>query len=1333
MTLAWIAVALATAIRLYAGAQPWSAIAVAVLALVAVVLGNVGRASARRSREAGRPRAEARATWASLVLLVVAAIDGVSLWRVQDVERNFAARAKEHLTQDVANLRKQIATLEADLDASAARIAARSAGVKDRAELFRILAPEAAQAGRGARILGEDGEPIAWFGEDYRAPGDRTYQFDVTNLYVTRTRGNVQAFTRIENVPGRRQTLHPDDEWIVSMYFHGGYPRQEEGTHRFKLTERAGSALWIDAAVREPSQVLERMRGEGATAAALVLALGALVLNVGRASARPGRASARPGRAKAQPTFTILVARIALLGISVPHDPLGIFGFELYGSRILGPFSKSPFDLLVTGAAVLAIVALWRDWLCKIPWVLRLVLTAAAALGYVKLLDNFVANARVSALPDHVIPASTAQGVLFAAVLFFTFAVVNLAWTLFARWRIENALYRIVAAAIVVALVASLPLQIFGRASAQRFIAETYAPLVSGEAGQLRTMITTTLQAEFTRIDLSTILPDDYRHMSMEDLAYTLWLRSDLSRWRVPAVITIRDEFTRNVMSRFGIGLPPFGEDSSGESEILEFGRSRRVLLHHDFDVTALGTTVGFGSVHVVNPADPGATALADVYREFFHVDVDETTGLYPQREPAVYDKDGNPQSNVTYPLPQSPGIYLAQLRPGRGVWVKTEGENLYVRRGENALYVFPLQPTSLAQHVRRAGGVAIWALIALVLVLVWHSLPRLGAMLRAPWNLDFRTRTSLYLTAVVILPLIAFVLFVRAYLAGRLEEEYVQRGQTALNTGQRVIEDYIGAQSAAPEQVLDDEIFSWLARVIGHDLHLYRGERLMASSRRDLFAAHVESERLPGDVYLDIVLRGKQLVRVDRISGPTQYAEIYSPINLGSGRSYTLALPFIVQGRQIESQVNDLATTIYLLLVFIALGAIAVAFRIATQITQPVQALVGSARGVARGDFDVNVALPSDPDVGLLVTTFRDMAHSIRDKQEELRHERDRLQILLENINAAVVVLDGERRIGTMNEMARRLFGSGVILSRADGEGSPTSHDGRGSFAALRMTGFEGIRDFLAEHRPGRLESREVAITIDGNERTLRVSIVPLPDTDEEMLIAEDVTEILRSNRLEAWGEMARQVAHEIKNPLTPIQLTAEHLRAVAERGDPNLPQVVDHAVENILRQVVTLRETSREFSDYASLRQVHRKPIDLQKLLHDLAAGYQESRARGIEFEADIAPSTPRTFNGDERLLRGAVTNLIENAFQAAAGGRVRLASHGVDSKVVIDVEDTGPGVAPELLPKIFDPYFSTKSTGTGLGLAIARKAIEEHGGVIRAENVHPGLRVVIELPHK
>jgi nitrogen fixation/metabolism regulation signal transduction histidine kinase len=228
-------------------------------------------------------------------------------------------------------------------------------------------------------------------------------------------------------------------------------------------------------------------------------------------------------------------------------------------------------------------------------------------------------------------------------------------------------------------------------------------------------------------------------------------------------------------------------------------------------------------------------------------------------------------------------------------------------------------------------------------------------------------------------------------------------------------------------------------------------------------------------------------------------------------------------------------------------------------------------------------------------------------------------------------------------------------------------------------------------------------------------------------MLIAEDVTEILQANRLEAWGEMARQVAHEIKNPLTPIQLTAEHLRAVADRDDPKLPAIVRSAVDNILRQVVTLRETSKEFSDYASLRQPHRKPIDLKKLLGDIASDYATSRG----FLAEIAPSTPDNFSADPRLLRGAIANLIENALQAAPNGRVRLGAEAFDSKVVISVEDNGPGVPAEVLEKIFDPYFSTKSTGTGLGLAIARKAIEDHGGSVHAENLHPGLRIRIELP--
>jgi signal transduction histidine kinase/HAMP domain-containing protein len=1315
--------------------------------------------------------AKTTAARAAAVFLLLAGLTWLTAQLlVAQMSRGFDAKSAQHLGREVENVRGDIARTESRLDAAVERVAAKLTAnpAATRAAMFAMLRGEANGVRQGIRIVAPNGEAIAWWGEDLRTPGATSFEFDATNLYIVRARPlpnpavSVQAFERVPNQPKLPGLFDlDDDDWVSGTMFHAGALRQEKGSLRFIVERRPSATLWIDMTPRPRAEVIDAARTIGNDIASVFLSLAALCLLWGVGSGVWGvgaKAETTAGLPYSPLPTIILVfaARLALMPMHVDQDPWQIFRFDLFASRMLGPFSRSPFDLLASAAAILAIVIaltkVRRN--SMVMQIVRTIIALSIAGAYMLFIRNLVDNSRISTVPDHILPVSAAQGVLLAALLLFGFALiqitrhessriatllgiaivvipiivtaVNLGYTprraflwiaagvvlsLLLHALTASFTLRTLGSAVLLVMIVYMPLSLFERSSARHFIADTYAPLVVGEAGQLRAMIEDTLHNEFSTMELSSMLPDDYRKMNLEDLAYALWLRSDLSKWRVPAVIAVHDIFD-HPLSRFGVGLPQFSERRREPGgEVLQIGSVTRVLLHHDFDLTIGGIPVAEGSVHVVNPADPGATTFADVYRDFFEPSFDATvTGLRPQREIVVYDRDGNPHGTTTVRLPQSPASYFAAMKPGTGVWIEENegaGSAVYVRRTEDALYAFPLQVPTRGQQVRRAGGVAVWAIAFVLVVIVLRSLPVIAAVIRrAPWNLDFRTRTSLYLTAVVILPLIVFVLFVRAYLANRLEAEYLDRGQTALNAAERVIEDYLASttSTAHPEQVLDDDVLSWLARVIGHDLHLYRDDNLIASSRRDLFAARVESERLPGDVYANIVVGGKQLAI--RNSGPAQFIEIYSPINLVRGQNYTMALPLIVQGRQIEAQVNDLATTIYMLLIFIILAAIFVAYIAARSVTQPVQALVAGSRAVARGDFDIDLRVPSDPDLGLLVTTFRDMARSIRRQQNDLRHERDRLQTLLENINAAVVVLDGTMQVSGTNAGARRLFGGSIDFH-------------------------EEVRGFLAEHQRGRAEAKEIELNVDGNARTFRVSVVPLPGSDEEMLIAEDVTEILRSNRLEAWGEMARQVAHEIKNPLTPIQLTAEHLRAVAANNDPNLSAVVMTAVDNILRQVVTLRETSKEFSDYASLRTVQRKPVKLRHLLEEIASSYAESGERGIDFRADIAPSTPETFSGDARLLRGAIANLIENAFQAAPGGHVRLASYGVDSKVVVSVDDNGPGVAAEVLPKIFDPYFSTKSSGTGLGLAITRKAVEEHGGSVHAENLNPGFRISLELP--
>jgi two-component system nitrogen regulation sensor histidine kinase NtrY len=254
------------------------------------------------------------------------------------------------------------------------------------------------------------------------------------------------------------------------------------------------------------------------------------------------------------------------------------------------------------------------------------------------------------------------------------------------------------------------------------------------------------------------------------------------------------------------------------------------------------------------------------------------------------------------------------------------------------------------------------------------------------------------------------------------------------------------------------------------------------------------------------------------------------------------------------------------------------------------------------------------------------------------------------------------------------------------------------------------------------------------GKERDWSLVWVPLAGDGEPaaLFVVEDISEVLRAQRLEAWAAMAQIIAHEIKNPLTPIRLSTEHLREVWKRDRLHFEGVFERCTENILRQVEELREIATEFSTFSYIPKSVRSPGDLAATVREVVEAYRAAPPSGVVIEVlGAEQALPARF--DARLVGRALRNLLENAIRVSAGGgRVVILASRTGEAAEISVADRGPGVPPEMLERIFEPYFSTQIGGTGLGLSIAQRVAEEHGGSIRARNLPGGgLEVTIRIP--
>ena len=456
--------------------------------------------------------------------------------------------------------------------------------------------------------------------------------------------------------------------------------------------------------------------------------------------------------------------------------------------------------------------------------------------------------------------------------------------------------------------------------------------------------------------------------------------------------------------------------------------------------------------------------------------------------------------------------------------------------------------------------------------------------------------------------------------------------------------------------------------------------------------------------------------------------------------RSYTQYANLVQLRRPLKS-------TFLLILTFVVLmsliAAVYGAFFAAQRLVQPVQDLIAGTRAVAKGNYDTKLPVPSRDELGFLVTSFNDMTKRLGRAREETRRsqqaveaERAGLAVILARLSTGVVSLEADLTVRTANQAASAILG--VDLEAAVGKRFDESIGDTTLFTQF----LAALKSHLgAEDLDWR---SQVELLSDSGKRVLMCACTTLPNdlggAPGVVLVFDDITTLLQAQRDAAWGEVARRLAHEIKNPLTPIQLSAERMRRKF-LGSMNAEdaQILERATHTIVAQVDAMKQMVNAFSEYARAPDVHFSRFDLNHLITEVVDLYrvQDSSA---EMKLSLNPQLPEV-SADRMRIRQILNNLVTNSLEALEGrpgARIEIETHlaeeGVKqtTSVAIVVTDNGPGFQRDLLGTVFDPYVTSKPKGTGLGLAIVKKIVEEHGGRIEADNQRTGgARVRILLP--
>lgn len=751
----------------------------------------------------------------------------------------------------------------------------------------------------------------------------------------------------------------------------------------------------------------------------------------------------------------------------------------------------------------------------------------------------------------------------------------------------------------------------FGEKSTRLQIERDHTPLILRQPGWREYV----LEEARRKIDVLEVLeatpPGPHRPL-LEELAFSVWSSTDLAAFGFSSAVEVQDPEGR-VTSRFALNLPSLAAPPAlptdtrwlVTSERLALGSIARPVLHARKLLAYHGEL--HGAIHVY---------VGDDFWDLpFLTDRDPYSVLFRSASPAGVR--GRPLGLLVYAAGQSlvfssaerPPALTADLRgrlaasaSGR-LWttLPVDGRQTHAYLFADGDRVYGVTYPRLgagrfaADLAEAAASMTLMALVSLLAVLALRDLLGRRTLTLSALASEVAHRFSLRLfvafVVMALLPVIVLQLVVREFVAERLRRESERQALELAAIARKAVEDFAWMQRREPggTRPVTDDALVYIASLVRNDLDVFAGGRLLASSKRELYASGLLPSRVEGGVFRALTLEGQPAALRTETIGGFSYLVVSVPARLETAEPGLLSIPLAPRQREVEAVLDDLYRTIRLASVAFLAAAALLAQSVARRISGPIRDLTAATQRIARGDLAARVAPLS----------------------------RDELRDLVESFNQMAGDLESQRR------------------------------------------------------------------------------------------------DLERSNRLAAWAEMARQVAHEVKNPLTPIQLSAEHLRRVFRDRGADFEQTLERCTDTILKQVATLRRIVTEFSAFARPPATALEPEDMAGVLEDVLAPYLSALPPEVTLRLELAASSA-VVRGDRRLLERAVVNLVENALQAVGErGDIAVRLTRREGRVEVEVEDTGPGLDPEIRERIFEPFFSTKTGGSGLGLALVKKIAEDHGG--------------------